>query len=310
MIDVLVPEEQEGTKAVVRAWLKQVGDRVEENDPLVELETDKVAMEVPAPAAGVLREILLHSDDDAVPGAVLGRIAPAVEIGDVEAEPVSRRRPSAARHRRRTPGSAERRRIARPGCRPRSSAPSSSTTSTPAGSRAPAAAGASPAPTSTARSRRRPGSSGRSKASSRPRPATSAPTSCRTTACGCASPRTCSARSTQAPHVTAVFEADFSAIIAHRDAPQGGLGEEGGEAHLHRLSGRRRRRGDEGRAGDQQPLARRPARALRRHQYRRRHRARHQGADRAGAAPGPEAVAEGHRRRPRRSDREGARARS
>ncbi len=60
MIDILVPEEQEGTKAVVRAWLKQVGDRVEENDPLVELETDKVAMEVPAPAAGVLREILLR----------------------------------------------------------------------------------------------------------------------------------------------------------------------------------------------------------------------------------------------------------
>ena len=75
MIDVLVPAEQEGTKAVVRAWLKQVGDRVEENEPLVELETDKVAMEVPAPAAGVLREILLDTDADAVPGAVLGRIA-------------------------------------------------------------------------------------------------------------------------------------------------------------------------------------------------------------------------------------------
>jgi 2-oxoglutarate dehydrogenase E2 component (dihydrolipoamide succinyltransferase) len=81
MIDVVVPEEQEGTKAVVRAWLKQVGDRVEENDPLVELETDKVAMEVPAPAAGVLREILLHTNQDAVPGAILGRIAPVAEIG-------------------------------------------------------------------------------------------------------------------------------------------------------------------------------------------------------------------------------------
>src|SRR5687768_13211909 len=81
MIDVLVPEEQEGTKAVVRAWLKQVGDRGEENDPLVELETDKVAMEVPAPAAGSLREILLHSNEDAVPGAMLGRIAPAAEVG-------------------------------------------------------------------------------------------------------------------------------------------------------------------------------------------------------------------------------------
>ena len=74
MIDVVVPEEQEGTKAVVRAWLKQIGDRVEENDPLVELETDKVAMDVPAPAAGVLTEILLDTDAEAVPGAVLGRI--------------------------------------------------------------------------------------------------------------------------------------------------------------------------------------------------------------------------------------------
>ncbi|HEY0113487.1 MAG TPA: 2-oxo acid dehydrogenase subunit E2 [Allosphingosinicella sp.] len=80
MIDVLVPVEQEGTKAVVRSWLKKVGDRVELNDPLVELETDKVAMEVPAPAAGVLREILLDTDADAVPGAVLGRIAPVAEV--------------------------------------------------------------------------------------------------------------------------------------------------------------------------------------------------------------------------------------
>jgi 2-oxoglutarate dehydrogenase E2 component (dihydrolipoamide succinyltransferase) len=89
MIDVLVPLEQEGTQAVVRAWLKQVGDRVEVNDPLVELETDKVAVEVPAPAAGVLREILLHSNDQAAPGAVLARIAAVVEVTDaVRAEPV------------------------------------------------------------------------------------------------------------------------------------------------------------------------------------------------------------------------------
>jgi 2-oxoglutarate dehydrogenase E2 component (dihydrolipoamide succinyltransferase) len=80
MIDVVVPEEQEGTQAVVRAWLRQVGDRVEENDPLVELETDKVAMEVPAPAAGVLREIVLESGADAVPGAVLGRIAAVADV--------------------------------------------------------------------------------------------------------------------------------------------------------------------------------------------------------------------------------------
>ena len=74
MIEVRVPDEQEGTKAVVRSWLKQVGDAVAENDPLVELETDKVTQEVPAPAAGVLAEILLDTDAEAGPGARLGRI--------------------------------------------------------------------------------------------------------------------------------------------------------------------------------------------------------------------------------------------
>ena len=75
MIDVRVPDEQEGTKAVVRSWLKQVGDAVAENDPLVELETDKVTQEVPAPAAGVLTEIVLDTDAEAVPGALLARIS-------------------------------------------------------------------------------------------------------------------------------------------------------------------------------------------------------------------------------------------
>src|SRR5918997_6656544 len=99
MIDVLVPEEQEGTQAVVRAWLKKVGERVEVNDPLVELETDKVAMEVPAPAAGVLREIVLHSDEEAVPGAVLGRIAPVGEVvgHEPEAPPILEQRHSISR---------------------------------------------------------------------------------------------------------------------------------------------------------------------------------------------------------------------
>jgi 2-oxoglutarate dehydrogenase E2 component (dihydrolipoamide succinyltransferase) len=75
MIDVRVPDEQEGTKAVVRVWLKAVGDLVFENEPLVELETDKVTQEVPAPAAGVLSEILLDTDAEAVPGALLARIS-------------------------------------------------------------------------------------------------------------------------------------------------------------------------------------------------------------------------------------------
>ncbi len=92
MIDVRVPDEQEGTKAVVRAWLKQVGEAVAVNDPLVELETDKVTQEVPAPVAGVLAEVLLTTDDTAEPGALLARIDPsknaAVPI-EAKAEPVA-----------------------------------------------------------------------------------------------------------------------------------------------------------------------------------------------------------------------------
>jgi 2-oxoglutarate dehydrogenase E2 component (dihydrolipoamide succinyltransferase) len=90
MIEVRVPDEQEGTKAVVRAWLRKVGDLVFENEPLVELETDKVTQEVPSPAAGVLAEIVLDTDAEAVPGALLARIetdgSPA-KAGAQEAEP-------------------------------------------------------------------------------------------------------------------------------------------------------------------------------------------------------------------------------
>src|SRR6185369_17936748 len=100
VIEILVPDEQEGTKAVVRAWLKAVGDAVAENDPLVELETDKVTQEVPSPAAGVLAEIVLDTDAEAVPGALLARIeteGSSVErlvASKAEARPPAAERPS------------------------------------------------------------------------------------------------------------------------------------------------------------------------------------------------------------------------
>lgn len=81
MIDILVPFEQEGTKAIVRSWLRKVGDTVAINDPLVELETDKVTQEVASLAAGVLIEILLDTDAEALPGAILGRLGDAVVVG-------------------------------------------------------------------------------------------------------------------------------------------------------------------------------------------------------------------------------------
>jgi 2-oxoglutarate dehydrogenase E2 component (dihydrolipoamide succinyltransferase) len=95
LIEVRVPDEQEGTKAVVRAWLKQVGDAVAENDPLVELETDKVTQEVPAPAAGVLAEIVLDTDAEAVPGALLARISTSAtaEAGVQESRPALPKQP-------------------------------------------------------------------------------------------------------------------------------------------------------------------------------------------------------------------------
>jgi len=74
MADILVPTEQEGTKAVVKTWLKKVGDAVRENDPVVELETDKVAVEIAATADGTLSEILAEEGAEVEPGAVLGRI--------------------------------------------------------------------------------------------------------------------------------------------------------------------------------------------------------------------------------------------
>src|SRR5439155_7200420 len=88
VIDVIVPEEQEGTKAVVRSWLKKIGDPIAKDDPLVELETDKVTQEVPSPASGVLSEIILNTDDDAVPGALLGRIAQPNDVPDALTESV------------------------------------------------------------------------------------------------------------------------------------------------------------------------------------------------------------------------------
>ena len=77
MADILVPTEQEGTKAVVKTWLKKVGDAVRENDPVVELETDKVAVEIAATADGTLSEILAEEGAEVEPGAVLGRIGAA-----------------------------------------------------------------------------------------------------------------------------------------------------------------------------------------------------------------------------------------
>ena len=74
-VDIVVPTLGESvTEATVARWLKQPGDTVAMDEPLVELETDKVTVEIPSPQAGVLSSILVGEDDTVLVGAVLGRI--------------------------------------------------------------------------------------------------------------------------------------------------------------------------------------------------------------------------------------------
>lgn len=81
-IDILMPADQaEGTEATVGTWLKQVGETVALHEPLVEITTDKVNMEVPAPAAGVLTEVCCAAGTRIEPGAVLGRLSTDLAAG-------------------------------------------------------------------------------------------------------------------------------------------------------------------------------------------------------------------------------------
>ncbi len=74
-IDIKVPPMGESvTEATIARWLKKEGDAVAQDEPLVELETDKVSVEVPSPAAGVLEEIRVAKGGTVGVGAVLGAV--------------------------------------------------------------------------------------------------------------------------------------------------------------------------------------------------------------------------------------------
>jgi 2-oxoglutarate dehydrogenase E2 component (dihydrolipoamide succinyltransferase) len=96
------------TEATVARWLKKPGETVAMDDPLVELETDKVTLEVNAPAAGTLSEILAPEGANVAVGAVLGRIGegaakaaapakpqPAAAVAQSEARAAAPTRPAA-----------------------------------------------------------------------------------------------------------------------------------------------------------------------------------------------------------------------
>jgi 2-oxoglutarate dehydrogenase E2 component (dihydrolipoamide succinyltransferase) len=75
MLEIRVPAEQsEGTRSQILRWLKAEGDTVSENEPLIEVETDKVTVEIASPGAGVLRQILKPEQTEVEPGDVLGLI--------------------------------------------------------------------------------------------------------------------------------------------------------------------------------------------------------------------------------------------
>jgi len=91
LADVVAPMNEEGTKATILKWGKRVGDQVRRDEPLLELETDKVTVEIPAPASGELAEILKGPDEEVLPGQVLARVRIGVDAAPAEAgtEPAS-----------------------------------------------------------------------------------------------------------------------------------------------------------------------------------------------------------------------------
>src|ERR1700712_4686438 len=87
MTEIRVPTLGESvTEATIGRWFKKAGDAVAVDEPLVELETDKVTIEVPAPSAGVLGEIAAKDGETVAVGALLGQIT---EGGAAAAKPAA-----------------------------------------------------------------------------------------------------------------------------------------------------------------------------------------------------------------------------
>lgn len=97
-IEVLLPKMGESVaEATITNWLKNVGDTIEEDEPIVEIATDKVDSEVPSPVAGVLKKVLFNEGDVVPVGAVFAIIGseadasatPEAPAANVEKTPVS-----------------------------------------------------------------------------------------------------------------------------------------------------------------------------------------------------------------------------
>ncbi|XSC44123.1 2-oxoglutarate dehydrogenase complex dihydrolipoyllysine-residue succinyltransferase [Bradyrhizobium sp. RDT10] len=97
MTEIRVPTLGESvTEATIGRWFKKAGDAVAVDEPLVELETDKVTIEVPAPSAGVLGEIAAKDGETVAVGALLGQINDGAAGGTKSAAPARAAAPAAA----------------------------------------------------------------------------------------------------------------------------------------------------------------------------------------------------------------------
>ena len=91
MTEIRVPTLGESvTEATIGRWFKRAGDPVAVDEPLVELETDKVTIEVPAPSAGVLSEIVAKDGDTVAVGALLGQIKDGAGASAAKAAPAAK----------------------------------------------------------------------------------------------------------------------------------------------------------------------------------------------------------------------------
>ena len=85
---IIVPTLGESvTEATVSKWLKSQGEEVSADEPLVELETDKVTLEVPAPVSGQLTDIKVKDGDTVEVGAILGAIAEGAVASEKAPDP-------------------------------------------------------------------------------------------------------------------------------------------------------------------------------------------------------------------------------
>src|SRR5512132_1124454 len=96
-VDVIMPQMGESiAEGTLVKWMKNIGDKVQRDEPLFEISTDKVDAEIPAPASGVLREIRVQPGTTVPINTVVGVIAAEGEAASAPAPPAASAAPPAA----------------------------------------------------------------------------------------------------------------------------------------------------------------------------------------------------------------------